>query len=466
MSQQATVALRREELSRRVEALPTEVAGWTARSRNDLDMNAHFSQLEALDVFVGALVDKQRTLLAALDADAGGEPFRVTAFNLVREIIKTQRVWDFFRDKLELRFSPDFKDVLWVADTVAWDCYRPVMSRAVDAGIVPAAHVREPPLTYLTAEFSPATWVRGSRPNDGRDYHLGAATLPIPVIEVPWDHLGNLWELVSLQHEVGHDLEADLRLRPELLASLQQKLEAAGAPPERVTTWLAWEGEIFADLVGLQLGGPAFALGLMHLLLLPAAMVSTYDAGDPHPTHWVRVLMNAAYARTLVAGDQGVAAAADAIETTWNELYDAVPALQPYTTDFPHVFEGLMDTKLNVLMTKSVRELMPYTAADDQRIRQAAGYLETGNNAPGPRSMPPRHCVSAARLAAAALVEQALPGGGQPDGQLGDGLAAVNERLVELVRDQAAPGLRAAGESSTPHREFVAGFAERLPDGP
>jgi hypothetical protein len=462
MSSMGTVILRREELARRVDSLPAEVSGWTDRSKQDLDMNAHFSQLEALGVFMGALVDRQRVLLDALDPNGAADEFRVTALNLVQEIIKGQRVWDFFRDKLELRFSPDFKDVLWVADTVAWDCYRPVMGRAVQAGIVPEAEVREPPLTYLTAEFSPATWVRGSRPNDGRDYHLGTATLPIPVIEVPWDHLGNLWELVSLQHEVGHDLEADLRLRPELLTSLQQALDAAGTPQERVKTWLAWEGEIFADLVGLQLGGPAFALGLMHLLLLPTSLVSTYNPQDPHPTHWVRVLMNAAYIRTLVAGNQGVEDAASGIEAAWNQLYGDVPALRPFEDDFSHVFAGLMDTPMNALKGKTVRELMPYTGADDVRVRQAAAYLQGGQNAPGPQSMPPRHAVSAARLAASDAVEvdiQNGSGGAGAHPDLPSVLGEINERFIGLVRDQAVPGLR-AGDTSNPHKRFVASFAE------
>ena len=62
-----------------------------------------------------------------------------------------QKVWDFFRKKFELRFSDTFKDILWVADTVAWDCYRPVLEAAAGEDILPKSQFREPPLTYLTA---------------------------------------------------------------------------------------------------------------------------------------------------------------------------------------------------------------------------------------------------------------------------------------------------------------------------
>jgi hypothetical protein len=120
---------------------------------------------------------------------------------------------------------------------------------------------------------------------------------------VPWDHVENVWELTSLMHEVGHDLEADLKLRVPLVASLTQKLRAAGVPETRIARWAKWEGETFADLVALQLGGPAFAYALFHLLLLPGPTVTMLDPDDPHPNHYVRILMNAAYVLTLVPGN-------------------------------------------------------------------------------------------------------------------------------------------------------------------
>ena len=69
-------------------------------------MDVHFSQLLALEILVEALVDKQRTVLQDLDSEGSPEAFSEAAFGLVQQIIKSQRVWDFFRDKLELRFSP------------------------------------------------------------------------------------------------------------------------------------------------------------------------------------------------------------------------------------------------------------------------------------------------------------------------------------------------------------------------
>jgi hypothetical protein len=306
-------------------------------------------------------------------------------------------------------------------------------------------------LTYLTAEFSPATWVRGSRPNDGRNHHLGAATLPIPVIELPWDHVENVWEFLTLHHEVGHDLEADLQLRAPLAAALQTELAAAGTPADRIDRWLAWQGEVFADLVGLQLGGSAFAEVLMHLLILPAAQVTTFNAEDPHPTHYPRILMNAAYIPTMVPGHAPLAEHGQQIAARWVALYGEQPQFAPLTQDFPVVFRALMDTPLPALQGNTVRQLMPLTVADDLKIRGAIGFLRTGMNRPA--DVNPRHCVSAARLAVTQAAEE---GALSPEA-----LTGIHQRTMELVRANAAPGLR--GDSGSPaHTAFIASFFDKL----
>lgn len=439
---QPIMSLRREELRRRVKTLPDEVAAWKKWTTDALDMDAHFSQLAAIAVLMEVFGQQQTDLLQQLSPASGAAAFETSAFTLVKSIIQSQRVWDFFRSKLDLRFSPVFKDVLWVADTIAWDCYRPVLEGAADQGILPRDQLREPPLTYLTAEFSPATWVRGSRPNDGRNYDLGTATLPIPVIQVPWDHVANVWELLSLHHEVGHDLEADLKLRPRL-----QKAVAAAVAGERQSRWMAWQPEVIADLIGLQLAGPAYTEMLMNLLLLPAADVTPLDVSDPHPTHYPRILMNAAYIRTLVKGNQALLDHAQRVEDIWLSFYGTQPQFDDYISDFPDVFAALMDQGFDELKGKSLRDLLPYTAADDARIRGAAGYILTGRNKPA--QLRPRHCVSAARLA----VSQTAQAGTLDDALLDQ----INLRTARLARDNAPKGVR-AGDSSAPHRKFIAQF--------
>jgi hypothetical protein len=444
--------LRKQELSRRIENLPAEVQAWKTATANEIDKNAHFSQLRAIEVLANAFFEEQRTMVVGLDPSGDVEAFNVSCLNLVRSVIRAQKAWDFFRDKLDLRHSPLHKEPLWVADTIAWDCHRPVLDAAVQLGIVDGAQLREPPLVYCTAEYSPATWVRGSRPNDGRAYDLGEALLPIPVIEMPWDHLGNAWEYLALHHEVGHDIEADLKLRPVLQNSLQETLSGAGVELGRIKTWLKWEAEIFADLCALHLAGPAFTDALMHLLLLPAGSVKTFDEDDPHPTPYVRILVNAAYIRSL-GTTQAIKDHAAQIETRWKSIYGnetGDPGLDAYEEDFPLVFKALMNTKFPILKDRAVGELMPFGEADDARIRAAEKFFRTGMNRPN--GLPLRHTVSAARLAIGLVAR---------DGTLSDDLCAnIHQRVVEYVRATAPQGLRGGGAEK--HEKFIASFAERV----
>lgn len=446
------LSLKKQELTHRVDAVPAEVAAWKQATEAELDKNAHFSQLHAIDVLVRTLVDEQRRLLGAVDP-ASPQAFGEAALAVSRSIIKTQRCWDFFRDKLDLRHAPAHKEPLWVADTIAWDCHRPVMDLAVQLGIVSATRVREPPLVYCTAEYSPATWVRGSRPNDGRSYDLGEARVPIPVIELPWDHLSSAWEWLSLHHEVGHDIEADLGLRPALREKLQQALAAAQVPASRIATWLKWQGEVFADLCALRLGGPAFADALVHLLLLPPGDVKTFDPADPHPTPYPRILLNAAYVRTLGPA-QEIQDHAARVEGEWRDLYGPTsgdPELDALSADFPVVFGALMEAALPALKDHRPSELLPFGAADDAAIRGAVKYLRSGMNKPSGLRI--RHVPSAARLAVAD--ESAA-------GTLNDAAcAAIHARVLKLVRDSAPLGLLRGGGPGG-HDQFIASFARRM----
>lgn len=451
----SSLILRLEELRRRMDGAPKELAAWRDRSQRVLDLNAHSSQLNAIETLMKVFFGRQREAFDALDPDGDTQVFAQQSLELVRASAKAQRAWDFFREKLDLRLSPELKDALWTADTIAWDCHRPALDRAVQFGVIAADALREPPLTYLSAEYSPLTWVRGNRPNDGRSYALGEALLPIPVIEMPWDHLENLWELLSIPHEVGHDLEADLKLRRPLQAALEETLTAAGVPSPRQKVWKTWQPELFADLVALQLVGPAFADCLFHLLILPAPAVVIYDSDDDHPTPYLRLLLNADYLGKIMAGsipDLGLEGAR--IETEWKAIYaGAVPASEQarfaeLRADFPVVAATLMATSMAALGGHSVSELIPFTPGDHARIQSCSQYLQTGFNAPGPIN--PRHVVSASRMAARASGGDAAA------------LESVQTRTAELIREKAAPGLRASDDSE-PHRKFVANFADLVP---
>jgi len=459
---------RLEELRRRVEALENEVNQWIAASSPGLNLDVHNSQLQAINLMVAGLIKKQHRMLDDLEAESDPESFSDQAFQIVQEIIKAQRFWDFFRDKLVLRFNPTFKEPLWVADTVAWSCYNPVIEEAVNQGVLNRLELREPPLTYLAAELSPVTYVRGKHLFfEGRDRLQDMSEggrIPIPVIELPWDHVGSTWELLSIPHEVGHDLCADLKLEQELSARLKAALEGAGVKAGRLAAWLAWMKEVFADLVALQLAGPAFAEGMVNQLFLPQAEVLAPNLEGPHPAPYVRIMMNTAYIPSLVPGRQELLDHAARIERRWKSLYAAPSDLEDYSNDFQIVFTALMDTPLDALNGKTPRLLIPFSENDDKRIRAACNYLRSGQQAPQKRSLKPHHCMSAARMAVteeAALLLNASPDLKQARQQMGAKLKQINERTRELVHDNAPPGVRGIGLSAQ-RKKYLASFAEKL----
>ena len=468
MATQETLLNRYEELRRRVNALPNEVAGWRARSSQQLDLNAHFSQLGALEGLMSGYVERQQSLLNDLKLLENVEQFLAKAYELSNVIIKSQGVWDYFRDMLELRFSPTFKEPLSIADTVAWNSYIPVLENAADEGIISRSKIREPPLTYLTAALSPATFVRAARTFESVDPMQGTVRLPIPVIEMPWDHMENLWEFASIPHEVGHDLEADLQLRPLLKLNLDTVLGVSA--PQRLETWKTWVGEVFADLVGLQLAGPALTETLFQLLLWPTKMVTTLNQTVVHPTPYLRILMHAAYIETLAPGTPALAEHAKQIKDKLISIYGEQPHFSDYVNDFPLVFQALMDTSMLSLKNKTVRELIPYTSDDDERIRDAARYLASGEDAPAAMSIKPRHCISAARLAftqATQGLEDAISPQEQDPGKrlelmrevLTKRLANINKETAALVKDNTPGGLRATQDSKA-HRKYIASFVD------
>src|SRR6202035_94424 len=191
------------------------------RVRALVDLNIHFSQMTTISELIDAYVSAQKQILAQFPSTADKPKYEDSLYKLLNAIVAAQRAWNFFRSKFELRTVDRFRRPLRAADIVAIDCYDSTMLSAKALGLLAPDAAREPPLTYLGPELSPMTWVRGARPNiGGAIEELPGQTLPVPVIELPFDQLSNVWEFLSIPHEVGHEIDADLKLLPAIKESL------------------------------------------------------------------------------------------------------------------------------------------------------------------------------------------------------------------------------------------------------
>jgi hypothetical protein len=433
--------LRMNELERRTKELPAEVAEWRTATENDLDSNLHWSQIAAIGELVEAYGRAYVAKLENLPPETDKPAYETALYDMLMAIASAQRAWDFFRRKFDQRRSERYRKRLRAADIIAIDCYDAAIGAAKAKGWIAEQDIREPPLTYLSPEISPMTWARGTRPNDGQSEELEGKTLPIPVVEVPYDQMANVWELLSISHEVGHEIDADLKLLPAVKTNLSKAFESSTIPPERRRRWLGWASEIFADLLALQLSGPAYVYMLRNVLILPFAAVTNVVLGDVHPNHYLRILLCTAYIRGMSAGSQDAAFrtaldghAAD-LEGTWTGLYGNPLALADYLADIPLVISGVMDSPIPNMNGATLRSLVDYTAAHEAKI--ALGALDLRNRNSG-IDIAPRHAISLVRIA----INDAIS-----NGSLDAEIDAISTNAIALLDHNAPQGKRGPGDA-------------------
>jgi hypothetical protein len=434
MTHTSMLMMKHQILSRRVASLPVEIDAWLERAEDDKVLEKNYSQIKALGRFMRTLCALNEDSLNALDPAGDVDAFLSNAFDLTEDVVNSHFIWDFFRDRLELRFVPQFQKPLLMADLISHECYTTIMDRAEALRIIPDHDFREYPLIGLvTQRSSPATWPRAWRP-----WGLQNPNIPVPVIDLPWDHLANPWELLTIAHEVGHDVDADLgELTQALQPSVTSRLEATQTPTERVDLWKAWTGETLADLIGVLLTGPSFVQVLAGLLTLPRRCVRAIDPADPHPPHYLRVFITTALVRHL-----GLPQCADALELDWRALYgEPGDDFGPYFGEIEPVISVILDTPTAALQDldgnlHSLSELIAFTPEDQARIQEAAAKLTTGAL---PDRLPLRHVISGSQLAFEwiARANEAV------------GLAALAQHVQQTIADMA------------PRRKLPAGLTSR-----
>lgn len=328
-------------------------------------------------------------------AAAGRNPTEAALRDMLRHkqrahtwVLAVERVWDFYFELFGQR-QTQFGDWLLSCDRIARDCYQ-VAYRGVDvAKTVPAP----PPFSYMRTGFSPATF-RRSIPLR----RLGQQLNPFPLIQLPYHRLVNPWTLGAVLHEVSHNLHNDLGLAQAVPRAITQRLLRAGVPRAVAAIWARWNRELFADVSGLLLGGPAVIGSLMDVVGRAPAMVLGYDPRGPHPTPYLRVFISIELLRRL-----GFPTVAAQYRRTWTRLYPdprAGTLPQALLANFPAVIALVVDTvcfqPYAELGNKSLAETIRFAPKDQQMIEEAAQRLAAGND---PGIIPARFLIGAAREA-------------------------------------------------------------------
>jgi hypothetical protein len=305
-----------------------------------------------------------------------------------RAVKHVERIWDFYFELFGQRQS---RFGLWLlaSDRIALDCYQVIYANLGKPRSVPAP----PPFSFMATGFTPATYRRGVPL-----IRLGRRANPFPIVQLPYHRLVNPWTLGACHHEISHNIQSDLGLWEEVPRRIRQRLLANGIPPAITAIWARWNKEIWADLCGLLLGGPAIVASLMDVVALSAPATFGFNPAGAHPTPYLRVLINLELLRRM-----GFAAEADAFAALWQRLYptlppQAIPAalIDSFASAAAQVVDTICFQPYPQLGGKSLAAVTSFSPIHHAMTLEAAQRLAQGVD---PGIVPARFLVGAARRA-------------------------------------------------------------------
>jgi hypothetical protein len=307
------------------------------------------------------------------------------AHNWVRGI---EKIWDFYFELFGQRQS-QYGDWLLSCDRIALDCYQVAYLGIGAAKPVPAP----PPFSYMRTGFSPLTFRRGIPLR-----RLGQQLNPFPLIELPYHRLVNPWTLGAVLHEVSHNLQSDLGISRAVPRRIARSLLGNRLGRQVAATWTRWNRELFADVSGLLMGGPAIVGSLMDIVgRAPAATVAFSSRGS-HPTPYIRGFISIELLRRM-----GFPAEADDYRRLWTRLYPSgegggIPAsvLATLHRATAVVIDAVCFEPYPELGNRSLAEVMQFGPKEQAMVVEAAGRMAAGTD---PGIVPERFLIGAARFA-------------------------------------------------------------------
>jgi hypothetical protein len=360
------------------------------------------SPSEAHRTAANALIDSLRRSLAkaarrlrdaGMETEGEARPEELARFTERREMAHrwvdtTERVWSFYYDLFNQRQS-QMGPLLQGCDRIGLDCYQVVYTGLGEARSIPSP----PPFSYLDVRLSPATFRRGVPVEK-----LASRANPFPLIKLPYHRLVNPWTLGAISHEVAHNIQSDLGMWELIQREILRRLLEADVPRQAARVWARWHKEIFADMAGLLLTGPAFVGSLMDVVGRSPLQTLLFHAEGVHPTPYLRVFISLDLLRRM-----GFEQQAEAYREAWNRLYPprlaaAIPAVIRRSFDRARrlVVNTICFTPYRQLGGKSLAQVVMFRPKDHQMVKEAAGRLASGTD---PGIIPERFLVGAARWA-------------------------------------------------------------------
>lgn len=301
---------------------------------------------------------------------------------------RLETAWQFYLELFTQRQTP-FARLLLATDRIALDCYQVTYTGLGQARSIPAP----PPFSYMETGHSPATFRRGVVLT-----RLSQQQNPFPIVSLPYHRLHNPWTLGAVHHEVAHNIQSDLGLWEEVPRRIRQTLLQAGFPPALADLWARWHKEIWADLCGTLLGGPAVVVSLLDVLARGTRSTASFNPAGVHPTPLLRAGINFHLLRRM-----GYGKIAERLDWLWQQLYPHRGAghlppqlLESFPKAVEHVVEVICYQPYAQLGQRALCDVVVFKASYLPMIEEAAQRLAHDSD---PGIIPERFLVGAARAA-------------------------------------------------------------------
>ena len=424
MTTEDTFLCRKErELRIKLGGLPKELEHWRALSRANEPLAKNHSQLDRVTYRVEGFQQKVEQELTDT-MRAGGLWRRAEA--LEGKALMVHMIWDFFRTRFSQRTQPPFDRYLALADAFARACYEPAIRLLNN---IPADKLCVTPLVTFNDQISPwATAIQQSAPDadstgvfTAQQFTQAVESMPVALVGVPWSYLTYLPHMALLGHEVAHSVERD----GGLTQTLADALSATLATNDRREAWQAWMREVFADLYGCWMAGPAFVWSLSDFLAGDQASIGKqtrpHSNGDwtGYPTATLRVR----FACRVLEQRQFKTEAAQILRV-WQASYPEAflsDHLQPFAEDFEVVSDCLAQTARLKELRPAFTPAFLSMAATNCDLLVAGAQIDQINP-------PPQVYVSTARLLMSRNLEESA-------------LLAMWQRLVDHHVETRTPGV-------------------------
>lgn len=290
--------------------------------------------------------------------------------------------YDTFMDILTQRLSDDIGPMLVGCDAIAADA----MNRKF------IGQITVPPLVYCDRGFGAATVREGvsimkNVPN------------PVPIISIPYARISEKYNLISIQHEVGHQTLVKLNMVEQLRDLSREALRRAGAPTLIQELFARWSSEMGPDFWAFCLSGMAQTSSIRDVLILPQSLMFTISSIHPHPPAYLRFLISTEWCRQVWGTGEW-----DAWEEEWKAMYcpcqlddvtkNTIVTARKY---IPVFAKALLKTRFRKLNGKPITSLFNIDALQPDKLKKMAVNLRDGLSAV--QGQPPGVQLAAFRMA-------------------------------------------------------------------